>query len=92
MKHSNSQRSSSFIIRLRRGAGLIWLRLNSRRFQSNVWIGELDLFDCLQMKSMPGEKERNAIGATVRWQFKKDNARTKLQRHYINLKINVTEH
>jgi hypothetical protein len=38
------------------------------------------------------EQERNAIGATVRWQFNKDNARTKLQRHYINLKNNVTEH
>jgi len=38
------------------------------------------------------EKERNAIGATVRWQFNKDNARSKLHRHYNNLKINVTEH
>jgi len=38
------------------------------------------------------EKERNAIGATVRWQFNKDNARTKLQRHYFNLKNNVTGH
>ena len=37
-------------------------------------------------------QDRNAIGATVRWQFNKDNARTKLQRHYFNLKINVTEH
>ena len=31
------------------------------------------------------EKERNAIGATVRWRFNKDNARVKLQRHYSNL-------
>jgi hypothetical protein len=38
------------------------------------------------------EQERNAIGATVRWQFNKDNARAKLQRHYSNLKNNVTEH
>jgi hypothetical protein len=38
------------------------------------------------------EQERNAIGATVRWKFNKDNARTKLQRHYSNLKTNVTEH
>jgi len=28
------------------------------------------------------ENERNSIKATVRWQFKKDNARDKLQRHY----------
>ena len=38
------------------------------------------------------EQERNAIRATVRWQFNKDIARTKLQRHYINVKINVIEH
>ena len=31
------------------------------------------------------EQERNAIGATVRWRFNKDNARAKLQRHYPNL-------
>jgi len=31
------------------------------------------------------EQERNAIGATVRWRFNKDNARAKLQRHYSNL-------
>jgi hypothetical protein len=31
------------------------------------------------------EQERNAIGATVRWRFNKDNARVKLQRHYYNL-------
>ena len=31
------------------------------------------------------EKERNIIGATVRWRFNKDNARIKLQRHYSNL-------
>jgi hypothetical protein len=31
------------------------------------------------------EQERNAIGATVRWRFNKDNARIKLQRHYSNL-------
>jgi hypothetical protein len=31
------------------------------------------------------ENERNSIGATVRWQFKKDNARDKLQRHYQKL-------
>ena len=31
------------------------------------------------------ERERNSIGATVRWRFNKDNARQKLRRHYINL-------
>jgi len=31
------------------------------------------------------EQERNAIRATVRWRFSKDNARVKLQRHYFNL-------
>lgn len=31
------------------------------------------------------EQERNAIKATVRWRFNKDNARVKLQRHYSNL-------
>jgi hypothetical protein len=31
------------------------------------------------------EQERNAIGATVRWKFNKDNARAKLRRHYFNL-------
>jgi hypothetical protein len=31
------------------------------------------------------ERERNAIGTTVRWRFNKDNARMKLQRHYSNL-------
>ena len=31
------------------------------------------------------EQERNAIGATVRWRFNKDNARVKLQRQYSNL-------
>lgn len=31
------------------------------------------------------EKERNVIGATVRWRFNKDSARVKLQRHYFNL-------
>jgi hypothetical protein len=31
------------------------------------------------------EQERNAIVATVRWRFNKDNARVKLQRHYSNL-------
>jgi hypothetical protein len=31
------------------------------------------------------EKERNVIGATVKWRFNKDNARVKLQRHYSNL-------
>jgi len=31
------------------------------------------------------ERERNAIGVTVRWRFNKDNARMKLQRHYFNL-------
>jgi hypothetical protein len=31
------------------------------------------------------ENKRNSIGATVRWQFKKDNARDKLQRHYQKL-------
>ncbi len=31
------------------------------------------------------ERERNAIGTTVRWRFGKDNARRKLQRHYLNL-------
>jgi len=39
------------------------------------------------------ERERNAIGATVRWRFNKDNARIKLQRHYFNIcKINVRVH
>lgn len=31
------------------------------------------------------EQERNAIGATVKWKFNKNNARIKLQRHYLNL-------
>jgi len=31
------------------------------------------------------EQERNAIGATVKWRFNKDNARIKLQRHYLYL-------
>ena len=31
------------------------------------------------------ERDRNAIEATVRWRFNKDNARVKLQRHYLNL-------
>jgi hypothetical protein len=31
------------------------------------------------------ERERNAIGATVRWKFNKNDARVKLQRHYISL-------
>ena len=31
------------------------------------------------------EQERNAVGATVKWRFNKDNARVKLQRHYLNL-------
>ncbi len=31
------------------------------------------------------ECERNSIGATVRWKFKKENARVKLQRHYLNI-------
>jgi hypothetical protein len=31
------------------------------------------------------ERERNAIGATVRWRFNKDNARVKLQRHCFDL-------
>ena len=31
------------------------------------------------------ENERNSIGETVRWQFKKENARDKLQRHYQEL-------
>ena len=31
------------------------------------------------------EQERNAIGATVKWYFNKDNARAKLQKHYCNL-------
>lgn len=31
------------------------------------------------------ERERNEIRATVRWRFRKDNARVKLQRHYLNL-------
>ena len=31
------------------------------------------------------EKERNAIGATVKWRFNRDNARIKLKRHYLNL-------
>jgi len=31
------------------------------------------------------ERERNSIGATVRWKFNKDNARLKLKRHYFNL-------
>jgi hypothetical protein len=38
------------------------------------------------------EQERNAIGATVRWRFNKDNARIKLQRHYLICKISDTEH
>jgi hypothetical protein len=32
------------------------------------------------------EKERNAIGTTVKWKFNKNNAREKLKRHYLNLK------
>jgi len=31
------------------------------------------------------EQEGNAIGATVNWKFNKNNARIKLQRHYLNL-------
>jgi hypothetical protein len=31
------------------------------------------------------EKERNAIGTTVKWKFNKNNAREKLKRHYLNL-------
>jgi hypothetical protein len=31
------------------------------------------------------EQERNAIGATVRWKFNKNDAREKLHRHYSNL-------
>jgi len=31
------------------------------------------------------EQDRNAIGATVRWKFNKNDARAKLQRHYLNL-------
>ncbi len=31
------------------------------------------------------ENERNSICATVRWRFNTDNARVKLQRHYLNL-------
>jgi len=31
------------------------------------------------------ERERNSIQATVRWKFNKENARVKLQRHYLNL-------
>ena len=32
-----------------------------------------------------GEYKRNSIGAPVKWRFNKDNARVKLQRHYLNL-------
>jgi hypothetical protein len=31
------------------------------------------------------EQDRNAIGAIVRWKFNKNDARAKLQRHYLNL-------
>ena len=31
------------------------------------------------------EQDRNANGATVRWKFNKNDARAKLQRHYLNL-------
>jgi hypothetical protein len=31
------------------------------------------------------EVARNAIRATVRWKFNKENARWKLKRHYLNL-------
>jgi DDE superfamily endonuclease len=31
------------------------------------------------------EQERNVAGATVRWRFSKNDARAKLQRHYLNL-------
>lgn len=31
------------------------------------------------------EQERNSISATVKWNFNKNNARIKLQRHYLNL-------
>ncbi len=31
------------------------------------------------------EQDRNAIEATVRWRFNKENARVKLERHYLNL-------
>lgn len=31
------------------------------------------------------EQERNAIGAKVKWKLNKNNARIKLQRHYLNL-------
>ena len=38
------------------------------------------------------ENERNSIGATVRWQFKKDNARDNSKGIIKNCKINVMEH
>ncbi len=31
------------------------------------------------------ERDRNAMEATVRWRFNKENARVKLERHYLNL-------
>jgi hypothetical protein len=31
------------------------------------------------------ERDRNAIEATVRWRFNKENARMKLEKHYLNL-------
>ena len=31
------------------------------------------------------ERDRNAIEVTVRWRFNKENARVKLERHYLNL-------
>jgi len=34
---------------------------------------------------MAWQCQRNAFGAKVRWTFNKDNAREKLQRHYLNL-------
>lgn len=36
----------------------------------------------LKHEASAWENKRNSIGATVRWQFKKDNARDRLQRHY----------
>jgi len=59
--------------------------LHSERAWEKAFAESDDALEKLADEVRAWEKERNAIGATVRWRFNKNDARVKLQRHYFNL-------
>ena len=70
---------------LKKGSWLNMAEIELSAFSKQFFDRGIDGMKKLDDEVNAWEYERNSIGETVRWRFNKDNAKVKLQRHYLNL-------